>query len=238
MAMLDYLYAIVDRLPRAWNGHLPGLAGVPVQATPAHDFVLVRSRLGAVPAASPKTLAAHHDVVASLMEADAIVPFPFGTARAGGEGDLWVASHATTLRATLAKVRGCVEMNVKLLRLNVPPVRMAEIDADGRDPRRLAYLEALGERLVARAGVDDWRYRVQGNGSNVGASVAFLVPRLEVSDFLTRIAPIASRASGVAVVPTGPWPAYSFVPTLGTAPIADRLARLEPPERAVHRRVS
>jgi hypothetical protein len=68
--------------------------------------------------------------------------------------------------------------------------------------------------------------------------VAFLVPRLEVPDFLTRIAPIASRASGVAVVPTGPWPAYSFVPTLGAAPIGDRLARLEQPEPAVHRRVS
>jgi hypothetical protein len=238
MAMQDYLYAVVDRLPRTWNPHLPGLVGVPVQATTIDDFVVVRSRLGVVPAASPKTLAAHHDVVASLMEAEAIVPFPFGTALAGDESDTWVASHATLLRTALAKVRGCVEMNVKLLRLNVSSVRRVGIEADERDPRRIAYLDALGERLVARAGVDDWRYCVQGNGSNVAASVAFLVPRLEVSDFLTRIAPIASRANGVAVVPTGPWPAYSFVPTLGDAPTADRLARVEPPEDAVHRRVS
>lgn len=228
--MQDYFYAIVDRLPRAWNGHLPGLAGMPVQATAVHDFVVVRSRLGAVPAASPKTLAAHHDVVASLMEADAIVPFPFGSTLAGGESDAWVASHATLLRAALTKVRGCVEMNVKLLRLNVSPGE--------RDPRRVGHLDALGERLVARAGLDDWRYCVQGNGSNVSASVAFLVPRLEVSDFLTRIAPVASRASGVAVVPTGPWPAYSFAPTLSEAPLADRLARAEPPERVMQRRVS
>jgi hypothetical protein len=238
MAMQDYLYAVVDRLPRTWNDHLSGLVGVPVQTTTLHDFVVLRSRLAVVPAASPKTLAAHHDVVASLMEADAIVPFPFGTALASGESDSWFASHASLLRGALAKVRGCVEMNVKLLRLNVPLLRRVGIEADERDPRRAAHLDALGERLVARAGVDDWRYRVQGNGSNMAASVAFLVPRLEVSDFLTRIAPIASRANGVAVVPTGPWPAYSFVPTLDDAPTADRLARAALPERAVHRRVS
>jgi hypothetical protein len=231
MAMQDYFYAVVDRLPRGWNPRPHGLAGAPVEATAAHGFVVVRSRLGAVPVASPKTLAAHHDVVASLMEADAIVPFPFGTPWPGS--DAWIATHAALLRAALSKVRGCVEMNVKLLRLDV-----AGTAAEEQDPRPSAYLDALGERLVARAGVDDWRYRVQGNGGNVAASVAFLVPRFEVPDFLTRIAPIASRASGVAVVPTGPWPAYSFVPTLGAATIGDRLARLESPEPAAHRRVS
>jgi hypothetical protein len=166
------------------------------------------------------------------MDADAILPFPFGTARAGSEA--WITTHATLFRAALTKVRGCVEMNVKLLRLDESSARRA----DDRDPRRIAHLEALGERLVARAGVDDWRYRVQGHGSNLAASVAFLIPRPEVPDFLTRIAPVASRASGVAVVPTGPWPAYSFVPAVGGAPGADRLARAEAPGATVQRRVS
>src|SRR5262249_683490 len=39
-------------------------------------------------------------------------------------------------------------------------------------------------------------------------------------DFLARIAPVASRAVGVAVVPTGPWPAYSFVPAFDRPPLA------------------
>jgi hypothetical protein len=52
------------------------------------------------------------------------------------------------------------------------------------------------------------------------AALAFLVPRGEVPAFLARIAPVASHADGVAVVPTGPWAPYSFVPDLGRVPLA------------------
>jgi hypothetical protein len=61
----------------------------------------------------------------------------------------------------------------------------------------------------------EWRYRPSGSAGNVAASLAFLVPRGEVAGLLARIAPIASHAAGIAVVPTGPWPPYSFVPALG-----------------------
>src|SRR2546422_5798271 len=66
------------------------------------------------------------------------------------------------------------------------------------------------------------------------ASVAFLLPRGELADFLARIAPVASRAVGVAVVPTGPWPAYSFVPTFDRPPLAP--AAPPPTDRAADRR--
>jgi hypothetical protein len=68
--------------------------------------------------------------------------------------------------------------------------------------------------------VEQWRYRPAGTGGNVVASVAFLLPRTELAEFLARIAPVASRAVGVAVVPTGPWPAYSFVPAFDRPPLA------------------
>ena len=48
----------------------------------------------------------------------------------------------------------------------------------------------------------------------MAASVVFLVPREDVPAFLARIAPVAARAGNMAVVPTGPWPAYSFAPPL------------------------
>jgi hypothetical protein len=54
------------------------------------------------------------------------------------------------------------------------------------------------------------------------ASVAFLVERGELTAFLARIAPVAARAAGVAVVPTGPWPAYSFAPALERRPLSAR----------------
>ena len=234
MVMHDYLYAVVDRLPGAWRPPPSGLSGAPVEAQSTAGLVILRSRLSVVPPATPKTLAAHDDVVASAMDADAMVPLRFGTAVSSLEFDRWLVTHGLLLRATLAALRGCVEMDVKLLRLELAGAN-AELELDGR---RGTSLEVLGERLVARAGVDNWRYRVQGRGSNVSASVAFLVPRAEVPDFLTRIAPIASRATGTAVVPTGPWPAYSFVPPLGSPSRADRPARPGAFEPLAHRRVS
>jgi hypothetical protein len=54
----------------------------------------------------------------------------------------------------------------------------------------------------------------------VGAAVAFLVPRSDLAGFLARIAPVASHAAAVAVVPTGPWAPYSFVPELDRAPLS------------------
>src|SRR5262249_61791962 len=85
------------------------------------------------------------------------------------------------------------------------------------DDRRL---RELGDQIVDRAALAQWRSRPAGTAGNVVASVAFLVPRSELADFLARIAPVASRAVGVAVVPTGPWPAYSFVPAFDRPPLS------------------
>jgi hypothetical protein len=54
---------------------------------------------------------------------------------------------------------------------------------------------------------------------------------LEVDAFLTRIAPIASRAPGIAVVPTGPLPPYSFVPVFDRFPLASLASPGSPPGR-------
>ena len=101
------------------------------------------------------------------------------------------------LGRNLAAVRGSVEMTVRLLRLD------AAVDGP--------HLRSLAERLIERAALPHWRYRPAANPTNVAASLSFLVPRDEVPEFLARIAPVASRAAGLAVVPTGPAPAYSFV---------------------------
>jgi len=137
----------------------------------------------------------HDDVVASLMDAEAVVPFAFGTTVV--DLDSWADERVHELREALNAVRGAVEMTVRLLRLD------AGVDGP--------HLRSLAERLIERAALPHWRYRPAANPTNVAASLSFLVPRDEVPAFLARIAPIASRAAGLAVVPTGPAPAYSFV---------------------------
>jgi Gas vesicle synthesis protein GvpL/GvpF len=206
-----YMYAVVDGLPAAWH---PPPAVTPTASVERHHLgplLILGSTLDAVPPANPRTLALHHDVVASALDALAVLPFRYGTAVADGQHDAWLRAHHAALAPALAQVRGCVEMSVKLLRLDSGETQAGPEEGE---------LRGLAEQLVDRAKIEQWRYRPAGSGGNVIASVAFLLPRAQLGDFLARIAPIASRAVGVAVVPTGPWPAYSFVPAFDRPPLA------------------
>lgn len=219
--MYHYLYAIADRLPAAWRPPAASVGG-PVERRRLGDLVVLVSALERLPEANARTLALHHDVVASTLDASGTVPFRFGVVVDAADLDAWLDAHAALVTTTLAQLRGCIEMSVKLLRLHCGHAidRTCRECADGAPG--VVQLRELAERLVTQAGIERWRYRSPGGGSNVAGSVAFLMPRAEVDAFLARIAPIASRAAGIAVVPTGPWPPYSFVPTFDRYP-AQRL---------------
>lgn len=221
-----YMYAVVEGLPPAWRPPPAVVPGASVDRRHLGPLLLLGSALDAVPPANPRTLALHHDVVASTLDAHAVLPFRYGTTVADDAADTWLGAQRPALEAALAQVRGCVEMSVKLLRLD------GGIDSPRGPGER--ELRELAEQLVGRAGVEPWRYRPAGSGGNVIASVAFLVPRTELAEFLARIAPIASRATGVAVVPTGPWPAYSFVPAFDRPPLA--VVPPPPPSSSTERR--
>jgi hypothetical protein len=207
--MLRYLYAIVQGLPGAWRPPRVGVGDTLVKQ-PFRELLLISSPIAAAPPRTPSAEAAHDDVVASLLEASAVLPLRFGTVVAETELEGWLDARWTRIRAGLAEVRGRVEMSVRLLQLDQ---RTPDSPAVAREFAETS-LRGLADRLVERAGVTTWRYCPAGRGANLTASVVFLVPREEVPVFLARIAPVAARAENMAVVPTGPGPAYSFAPPL------------------------
>ncbi len=205
---LRYLYAIVQGLPGTWRPPPGGVGGTLVRQ-PFRELLLISTPVASPLPRTPSAEAGHDDVVASLLEAPAVLPFRFGTVVAEAELESWLEARWTRIRAALAELRGRVEMSVRLLPLD----QRTPDSASARDLTGAA-LRALADRLVERAGLTVWRYCPAGRGANLTASVAFLVPREEVPAFLARIAPVAARAENMAVVPTGPWPAYSFTPSL------------------------
>lgn len=220
--MNHYLYAIVDRLPAAWRPPASGLGAASVVPRRVHDLVVLGSLLDVVPPPNPRTLALHHDIVRTVMDADALLPLPYGTTVPAGAVVDWLTARRVTLAAVLESVRGCVEMRVKLLRLGDARETRAPARAGGRggtagEAPAVPALQALADALVERAALPRWRVEPGGGAGNVALSIAFLVPRAELSGFLARIAPVASHADGVAVVPTGPWPPAAFVPDLARA---------------------
>ncbi|HKB24001.1 MAG TPA: GvpL/GvpF family gas vesicle protein [Methylomirabilota bacterium] len=216
--MYQHLFAIVERLPAFWRTPASSLGAV--AARPVDELTLLASPCEGVPEANARTLASHHDVVSSTLDAAAVLPFRFGTVVPATELPDWLEAHRTRIRTTLTELRGQVEMSVKLLRLHCGHgADRACPECAGGAPGA-AELGDLAERLVERAGVARWRFSSSAHGDNIAGSVAFLVPRQEVHAFLARIAPVASHAAGIAVVPTGPWPAYSFAGNFDRLPLA------------------
>jgi hypothetical protein len=192
----DYLYAIVEGLPRRWRPPAAGVGSAPVVARPLRDLVLILSAVDAIPRPTPKTVARHDEVVSTTLGAEAVLPLEFGTVVPAADVDAWLVAHLGLVRAHLARLRRHLEMTVRLVSLTA--------NAGAR-----ASLRATAERLVEHAGVPEWRYCDAGSG-RFSSSLAFLVHRDGVDDFLARVAPVAARAGTVAVVPTGPWAPSSF----------------------------
>lgn len=227
--MYQHLFAIVERLPASWRPPATPLG--PVAARAAGDLALIASSCGGVPEASARALASHHDVIVSTLDATAVLPLRFGTVVPTLELGGWLETHATRIHATLAELRGRVEMSVKLLRLHDGTGADRPGPAGAGPAPGAAELAGLAEHLVERAGVPRWRFRSSAHGDNVAGSVAFLVGREDLHAFLARIAPVASRSGDIAVVPTGPWPAYSFAGSFDRLPLARIPTAPRPRER-------
>ena len=199
--MLHHLYGILERPPQASRLPDVGVDDRPVLVRPFGGLVVLSTLLETTPRPSPCALSRHHEVQAAVTVPGPLFPFPYGVGVPTGELEPWLAVRAGAVRAGLRAVRGRAEMRVSVLALHF---------GDG-DPARLCK---VADRVAEASGLSSWRSRVSGRGSNAAITLSFLVPRPDVPAFLARIAPIASRAGEVAVVPSGPWPPTTFVPSL------------------------
>lgn len=204
MAREDFhhLHAVVDGLPGGWRPP-PDLAGAHrTLARPVGDFHLVATGVEQPLGRTPRVVAHHHDVIASLLEARGVLPLGVGTVVPAAELPDWLATRLLAINSGLMTVRGKVEMRVRLVRLDA-------VRVDGT-----ARFRAFAESLVERADLPMWRYTTSGREDSASAALAFLLPREAIGEFLTRLAPVASRAVELAVVFSGPWAPYSFAPGL------------------------
>src|SRR4029453_17781817 len=103
--MYQYLYAIANPLPAAWRPPEISVGG-PVVLRRLGNLAVVACDLDLAPVANARTLAIHHDVVATTLEAAATLPFRFGTVVAGGGFCAWVAPPAPLVSPTGGPVAG------------------------------------------------------------------------------------------------------------------------------------
>jgi hypothetical protein len=114
-----YAYCLCDgaAAARLNLGGAVGVGGVGARAAEVAGFVAVVSDFaGERVRISRAGLLAHNHVNGLVLALTTPLPFRFGTLVTPAQLDEYAARNETILRARLARVRGCVEMGVKIIR--------------------------------------------------------------------------------------------------------------------------
>ena len=196
------VYGFTDSAPA---GELRGASGEPIQGLRCAGLVALAGQVADAPALTAESLRAYEAAVRRLAErCEAFLPARFGSVVERVE----LAGRETELGEALALVRGREQMTLRVYGPSVEPER-----ASGT-----AYLESR-RRQRAVAELDPLRAALDGvvqaerveshDGGELRASVYHLVARGASGDYLRAVQSVALT---VKVVPSGPWPAWSFAP--------------------------
>lgn len=208
-----YLYGITE--PGVKAPDVAGLEDEPVSVLDAGLVAALHSRHEREALdPEPEALWRHDRVLENAMEHGPVLPARFASTFADTDALAAILEgEGTRLSAQLERVRGCVELAV---RLSLPPgdhpapqtgreyvaSRMAQ-----RDESRAAVemaLEPLAEHAVLAQ-----RKAVSGNTTTLAAS--YLVRATEVDRFAEEVRELGRQHSELSLSCTGPWPPYSFV---------------------------
>lgn len=229
-----YVYCLGDELTEAAFGGLAGVDGAPVRLLRLGLLSAVVSEAGEQAAAvTDENVLAHSRVNAAALAGSTPLPFRFGTRAASERLAEYVSSNEAALAAALARVRGCVEMSVKLLERS-QGVEGSEVGSQKSEVqtaeggRGTAFLlakrrEILGgedarrraEELAAwlAAGVSGLAREASARVRPAGAialSAAHLVERARVAEYRSRLRSLGAGRRDLRLLTSGPWPPYNF----------------------------
>lgn len=251
--MKFYAYCLSEELNGASIEGLTGVGGASVRLL---AFGGAASVIGVVAVVSEfegervpvtrENLLAHNRVNAHVLARVTPLPFRFGTLAEEARLASYAAANETALAEAFERVRGCVEMGVKVRmvegskaeakesEVNVNDVKVEEAGAAGVG-RGTAFLlakrrEILGEEaLKSRAEETAARLaeRVAGlaRESEVRLSpegpilirASHLVAREDVAEYRARARDFGARLPSMHMLASGPWPPYSFGVSSGAA---------------------
>ena len=204
------LYAITDHP----GPPLPDVA--PLTAVPIDGLAAVCAPASETEA-SPETLWRHEEVVEALMADRDLLPARYGT-RLEDEAAVAraVDDRRDELAAALDRVRGAVELSVRVAAAGTSPGQVATAQAaSGAEYLRVrARAEASHERTASAVHEP---LSALSRTSVVGRPrppelfrAAYLVERDAVEPFTAAVARLQDVSAGFSILCTGPWPPYSF----------------------------
>ena len=214
-AKLYYIYALVERgLPRRFT-----VLGQRLQAIDIGRVSAIVQVVREAPAVTEAALRRQHAVVTRLARrTDALLPVRFGAVFAPPVVAARVKAVEKTVAAALRRVRGCVQMTV---RVHAPAAREPDVAASSPGTAYLAARSERGETLRsitarmhrAASGVLVDERVDEGRGELLG-TVYHLVRSKDVERYRNRLEAAARSLAPARLYVTGPWPVFAFVPDL------------------------
>ncbi|MDQ5836310.1 MAG: GvpL/GvpF family gas vesicle protein [Acidobacteriota bacterium] len=165
-----YVYCLGDALGAGSFGDLRGVGGARVRVLGLGELVAVVSEFeGEAAEVSAENVRAHNRVNAAALALATPLPFRFGTVAREQRLAAYVSENEAALLDALARVRGCIEMSVKL--------RRAEKAEGRRQSAKEVGEEAEGERGAAPDGDAVAADEAVEGAAGVGRGTAFLLSK-------------------------------------------------------------
>ncbi|MBV9209025.1 MAG: GvpL/GvpF family gas vesicle protein [Acidobacteria bacterium] len=228
-----YLYCLSDEATARMLEAVAGVGGVAPRVIEFEGIAVVLSEWAevSVPVTRENVLA-HERVVGRILKETTPLPFRFGTLADEERIRSYVVSQKASLLSALERVRGAVEMSVKII-WDVSEERLGEVADEGQalevgagagtrflleKRRELAGEERLrrrAENLSARLAetlrevVKDSFVQVNPAESLV-INASHLVERKAVNAYRARIEGARREQPELRFLTSGPWPPYSF----------------------------
>lgn len=220
--MTVYLYALVEGVPSRLLGE--GIAGEQLRLVRCGAFSAVVGEPAERPWPARANLHAQDAVVRRLAEIfPALLPARFGESFAD-EAVLRdrIAGQAFGITESLALVRGCVQMTIRVFGDAEPTVQSPEETGGGPGSRYLEARRREHERSRSLPEIDPLREVLrpllraerierQEIGRLLGTAY-HLVPRERTGAYLAALEEARERIAGRRIATSGPWPPYAFGP--------------------------
>lgn len=235
-----YLYAVIEP-PDDLPPELRGLEGRPVELHRSGQVVAAFSRhpSGSLRAAADNVWA-HERVIEALMQRVAVLPSRFGISLSDdGQLESALHHHHDQLAAGLQKVRGCVELGVRVLWRSEGSGDTSPAPRDTSETHGSPPAASGRQYMLARLAEEQERRRRQQNAEELAEALhrplavlarqsmqqvlaapqlvlagAYLVERGRVETFRRRVQHLAHDRPNLRVLCTGPWPPYHFTPAI------------------------
>jgi Gas vesicle synthesis protein GvpL/GvpF len=238
-----YVYCLSDEVTGEMIEGVAGVRGAPRLIQYGGIVAVVSPFEGESAAVTRKNVFAHERVIDHVLAHTTPLPFRFGTVVDEARLESYVNSQRERLEAQLERVRGCVEMSVKVI-WSVSAVKREALGGnDSAQPdtamdessasrgRGAAFLmakkrEIMGdEALKARAeSVAVWLAGHLGDAARetdtrvrpleaLVVAAAHLVERARLEVYQERLGEARRERSDLHFLTSGPWPPYSFSQT-------------------------